>query len=240
MLLRHAPLLLALLATAGCGQVDAAVADGSPPGAADAGPDSTAASDAAPVDETALIDDLEDGDTEIRAVDGRVGYWFTVHDPSAGHQAPSPFGASPGGAADSDFAAATYGGGFTTWGAKLGLALHTAQGVVGVYDASRFHGLRFQARGNVAVRVALSTIGLRSVEYGGACTPAEGAPCADYYGSVIELTPDWQEYTIPYLQLRQAGWGQVVGFDAATAVGIEFQIDKNLDFDFAVDDVAFY
>src|SRR6185503_10404728 len=104
-------------------------------------------------------------------------------------------------------AAATYGGGFTSWGAKLGLFLNNAQGVIGVYDASRFHGLRFQARGNVPLRVALSTIGLRDIEWGGACTPAEGAPCGDYYGRLIELSPDWQEYTIPFVELRQHGWG---------------------------------
>lgn len=196
-----------------------------------------------------LIDDLEDGDDAIDATNGRLGGWYTFHDATAGTQIPPESGFVPtaGGAAGSAYAAGTSGSGFTEWGAGMGFDLNNpeAVGMTGGrarYDASRYQGLVFQARGNVAVRVALETAGVTPADRGGTCTPGtmEGQECEDLHGVTLDLTTEWQEYQVPFARLRQGGWGQAVPFDATAVTAVLFTVDQNQSFDIAVDDVRFH
>jgi len=194
-----------------------------------------------PPDEPGAIDDLEDGDALIQAHEGRIGYWYTEHDPSQGHMGPWPFAPTFGGAEDSQYSAAAYGGGFTEWGAKLGVFLQFPQGgALDSYDASEFTGIRFDARSNVPIRVAVATTDALDASVGGTCSPSTTVQCNDYFGTHLTVAPEWGSYEIPFDVLAQAGWGQPTAFNAAHAVAIELQVDKMLEFDFAVDNVRLY
>jgi hypothetical protein len=208
----------------------------------DDGPDPDAPSD--------LIDNLEDGDDAIDETNGRLGGWYTFHDDTvAGTQIPPETGFTPlaGGADGSSFAAGTSGSGFAEWGAGMGFDLNNPEavgmtGVRGVYDASGYHSIAFKARGNVPIRVALETLGVTPMENGGTCTPStvEGMECEDLHGVTLNLTSEWKDYELEFGTLRQEGWGKAVPFAATEVVAVLFQADKDLQFDFAVDDVRFY
>jgi hypothetical protein len=199
------------------------------------------APDSEPSEDTGAIDDLEDGDALIPTDEGRIGYWYTAHDSTAGHMGPWPFAPTFGGASDSQYAAAAYGGAFTEWGSKLGVYLQFPQnGILGAYDASEFTGIHFDARSNVPLRVAFATLDTLDAAVGGTCVVSETVNCNDFHGTNVTLTAEWTSYDIPFDVLAQAGWGVPAPFDPSNAVSIEFQIDKNLDFDFAIDNVSLY
>jgi hypothetical protein len=200
-----------------------------------------------PVD---MIDDLEDGDDAILAAGGRQGAWSTFHDETKGAvQTPSDtmFTATMGGADGSKFAAATTGMGFTDWGAGMGLDLNAPDEVGGTmtrgpYDASKYKTIAFSAKGNVTIWVGVEISATSPTDQGGTCTPSTvaGMECEDLHGLSVKLTPDWHEYTIPYAELKQQGWGKPVDFDPKTMISIQFQVDANLSFDYAIDNVRFY
>lgn len=206
------------------------------------GPDPDAPSD--------LIDDLEDGDDAIAETNGRMGGWYTFNDATAtGTQIPPGTGFTPttGGADGSAFAASTSGSGFTEWGAGMGFDLNNPAaigltGPRGKYDASGYRSLAFKARGNVAVLVTVETVGVTPTDRGGTCTPSttEGMECEDLHGKSINLTSEWKDYEIELASLRQGGWGKMVPFEPSEVTAVLFQIDKDLMFDVAVDDVRFY
>ncbi len=198
--------------------------------------------DAAVAIEESLIDDLDDGNRVIPSRDGRVGYWYTLND-GTGTQSPAPgtpFIPATGGATDSPYCAATAGGGFTDWGAKLGVYLHNERDAqAGVYDASRYTGIRFQARGTGRVTVRVLTEAVRGESVGGACVEAGGG-CFDYHGLAYSLTPDWREYSMAFADMAQEGWGRVIAFDPAGVVAIDFTAGANQEFDFAVDNLRLH
>jgi hypothetical protein len=197
-----------------------------------------------------LIDDLEDGDDAINETNGRMGGWYTFNDESTtGTQTPpsSGFMTATGGADGSAFAAATSGHGFTVWGAGMGFDLNNpeAVGMTGPrapYDASRFAGIVFKAKGNVPVTVSLEVVGVTPTDRGGTCVPSMtmGEECDDLHGTLIDPTSEWKEYVVEFSRLRQGGWGKTVPFAATDVTAVLFQTDKDVSFDIAVDDVRFY
>ena len=203
-----------------------------------------------PIGPSDLIDDLEDGDDAINEASGRMGGWYTFNDETAtGMQTPpsSEFTATAGGADGSAFAAATSGSGFKEWGAGMGFDLNNPEAVGmtgprGKYDASRFAGIVFKAKGNVPFTVSLETVGVTPTTSGGTCVPStkEGEECEDLHGTKIDPTSDWKEYTVEFGKLRQGGWGKKVPFAATDVTAVLFQTDMDVSFDIAVDDVRFY
>jgi hypothetical protein len=219
---------------------DPGTADAAPPGTPDAAPPT---SDILPEN---MIDDLDDGDSVLLPSGGRAGAWYTYNDMTVtGQQSPamgSPFMPSPGGANGSAYAATTSGSGFTVWGAGMGFDLNVQMSVKHTYDASAFHGVELTARGSGPVRAAIMIQGVISSDVGGSCAPstAPGEKCDDGHGSVLFLTDTWTVYKLPFDEIRQAGWGKPVVFDATTIMSIQFNVDKNLTFDFAIDNIGFY
>jgi hypothetical protein len=193
-----------------------------------------------------MIDDLDDGDPVLLRSGGRSGAWYTYNDMTAtGQQTPamgSPFMPSPGGANGSAYAATTQGSGFTVWGAGMGFDLDVQMSVKHAYDASAFHGVEFTAKGSGPVRAAIMIESVVSSEVGGACTPSTvaGEKCDDGHGTNLFLTGNWTVYKLPFAEIRQAGWGKPVAFDATKIMSIQFNVDKNLPFDFAIDSIGFY
>jgi hypothetical protein len=199
-----------------------------------------------------MIDDMEAGTGSIIMQEGRVGAWYTYNDESAGGtQTPvagEPFlpEAIPGGNGTSLYAAHMVGSGFGVWGAGMGFDLNNpgdgegGAGIKGQYDGSAFQGIAFWAKGSVPMRFKVQLAGTVPTTAGGTCTGDPDLECQDSHGKSIPLSENWQQYVIPFTDLKQEGWGTKVGWDATTLVGIQFQVAKSLDFDVWIDDIGFY
>jgi hypothetical protein len=187
----------------------------------------------------ALIDDLEDGNNESRAVDGRKGYWFVFNDATTGGvQTPTgDFTASDGGANGSAKAAHTTGTGFTNWGGGMGVSFNAVGSLNCPYNAISFTGIEFWAKGTGLVRVMVGSDATVPVSAGGTCTPE--ADCHNHHGKDITFTANWTKYTLAWSDLTQdSTWGKQVGaIDPSKLIQINFQ--AKAPFDFWVDDLAF-
>lgn len=187
-----------------------------------------------------LIDDLEDGDGELRRVDGRWGYWYTVNDGTAGTQTPAhdaPFTPDEPGFDGSRHAAHFQASGFTSWGAATGTRLLASGSELCAYDASSYLGIRFWAKGSGEIKVSVMTLGTLRVADGGTCTQA----CYDYYAARIHLDGTFRPYQFSWQSLRQDGWGQATRFRTSEVVGVEFGAGSGgAAFELWVDDLAFY
>ncbi len=191
-----------------------------------------------------MIGDGEANNNQVTVSEGRGGYWYTFVDkagstvaPKAGEQG-GVFEMAPGGANGSKFAArmqGTVGQGGTVF-AGMGFNFTDPKGG---YDASKYRGFSFFAKkgaggGSVRVKVPDSN------------TDPDGKVCTECYndfGTDLELTSEWQKYTIPFSKLRQMpGWGKpVLGeIKPQEIYGIQFQVNApGMSYDIWVDDVAF-
>jgi hypothetical protein len=195
-----------------------------------------------------LIDDMEedaDGGSGVPRVNGRSGGWYTYNDGTrSGWQNPAtPFtmtGIYPMPREGSRWAARTFGAGFTSWGAGLGLSLTSS----GTYDASAYTGIVFYAMvGDQApttdVRIVFPeprTIPTTDPSGVGKCT----SPCWDHFGQDLKPTKSWQRITVVFADARQVQ--PVVTpavLDTAHLTGIDWQAPPNKPFDLWVDDIAF-
>lgn len=194
----------------------------------------------------ALIDDLEDGNAVIAEHEERQGQWSAYNDATSGAtQTPAAGKAvtpEAGGANGSQYALHTSGSGFSEWGAGIQLDFKNAGSGASSrepFDASRYQGLSFYAKGSGSPRVELATPATTDSAGGGSC--AEG--CFDTHGKVITLGADWALFTIPFGDLVQEGWGTEAAFSPAELLGLAFKVSGNADapadFDFWVDDVRF-
>jgi hypothetical protein len=194
-----------------------------------------------------VVDDLEDGDPLIYPGDGRQGAWYTYNDESMGGvQTPAgdePFAPVEGGPMPSLYMAHTDGSGFGVWGAGLGFDLNNegddmgGPGVRNPYDGSGFTGIGFMARGT-PFRLKVLVEAIVPTATGGTCESM--TDCEDAHGKVIPVTEEWAQYTVPFDELRQEGWGVAAEFDPATLMAVQFQVAANTDFDFDIDEVFFY
>ncbi|WP_433927211.1 hypothetical protein AB3662_29435 [Sorangium cellulosum] len=191
---------------------------------------------------TALLDDLEDGDSAILTCEGRVGSWYTYNDGTrSGTQTPLPgrpfVPVSPGHA--SEHAAHVAGSGFTTRGAGMGFDLNLAPGGAKLsYDASAYAGLTFWAKAAAPTHIYVNLPDRNTDREGGVC---EGSGCGDHFGEGLDLTTEWAQYTVMFSILSTDGWGVPAppAFDAAHAYSVEFHTAKSTVFDMLVDDIAF-
>lgn len=196
-----------------------------------------------------VIDDMEDNDGSIAAVNGRVGAWYTYNDQTAAAtQIPKqgdPFAMTAGGRDGSGYAANTHGSGFTVWGAGYGFNLKDPGDGDGgsaksTYDGSAYTGISFWAKAgpgsDKGMRVNVSN---KDTDPTGAiCAPMD--KCSDHFGSPVTLTTEWAKYTLPFAKMAQSGWGQSVAkFDVSTLYAVQFQVGKNATFDVSIDEVAF-
>ncbi|WP_437605754.1 carbohydrate binding domain-containing protein [Sorangium sp. So ce834] len=200
-----------------------------------------------------MIDDMEDKDNAILAAGGRVGYWYTFNDETAGAtQNPPP---DPEGTGDkpftmtaldpargqSTYAARSWGSGFTGWGIGFGFDLKSEDGTKTPYDASTYTGITFWAKvgpgASTTASVLISDPGTDAV--GGVCTDE----CDAWQKALSGISEEWQQFTIPFADLKQGGWGTPAGttqIDATKLYSIQFQVGMAESFDIYIDDLAFY
>lgn len=152
--------------------------------------------------ESALIDDFEDGDLFVSALDHRGGIWGSYDDGSGGTVTTAVESAGSG------RALRIASRGFTGFGAGVFATLHpgSSESRACLHDASRYTGMRFRARSSTPVRLALESRATLTPDRGGACGLAREA-CFDQHGAVLPASDDWRDYEFPFCQLVPEGWG---------------------------------
>ncbi|HWP07544.1 MAG TPA: carbohydrate binding domain-containing protein [Polyangiaceae bacterium] len=184
----------------------------------------------------ALIDDGEDGDGRVLQREGRGGYWFTFQD-SEGSTIDPPAGPFKMGApGHGSTHAARMRGHMASSGksiyAGMGLSLANPRGV---YDASKYDGVTFWAKGPGKVRFEIPDVH----------TAPEGGECKDCYndnGVIIALESEWHKYTIRFdWLLQRPNWGDPTpGLEAAQIIALEWEFSgAGRDYDISIDDIAF-
>jgi hypothetical protein len=235
---------------AGCSDGDAKnPAAGS--GGEGGGPGSTCAEQlAGPLDPAALIDDFEDGDSQLLKVANRSGSWWLATDMTAGTT--TPHGDQPllpervvGGRCESSRALRVTGQGFTDWGVSIsGTFRWEAQAEP--MDASRYQGVTFWARvgeqNTSVVRVQFQDVNTHPS--GGVCSTERGSPdeCYNGFGTALPaLGEQWRHYKIAFADLAQREFGlRRDALQVSGLYGIEIGLDANSVFDLWLDDFAFY
>jgi internalin A len=187
------------------------------------------------------IDDVEDGTGRICMGSGRVGAWYAFNDQNArSAQWPAPTlpgtpietSLIPGGRAASQRGMHTFGSA-SGWGAGIGFDLNFDGATYRVYDASRYEGVHFWARsrtGGSTLRFRVSTASTTAVKYGGTCQSGAPTECVGPAPVLLQLEPDWLEYTVSFAELARAT-------ERDRLTNIQFMAQG--DFDFWIDDVSF-
>lgn len=184
-----------------------------------------------------LIEDGEDGDNQILKREGRGGYWYTSVDTEGSVIEPGSFKISTeGGHAGSKGVAHV-----KVKMAPAGWSVYASMGFgladpAGPYDASRYSGVTFWAKGPAHVRFKVPD--LYTQPGGGYCKD-----CYNDFGIELALTSEWQRYTIPFSWLsQQSGWGDPRPEVAKNAIyGLQWQVgSRGRTFDVYVDDIAFF
>jgi hypothetical protein len=183
--------------------VDSGVANEGDSEACDVGDDSG---------QVTLIDDLEDGDTNIGGSGGVQGTWVESHDKTEGcrlfYVAPIP-----GGRCRSQYAARLTMAGLSDWGANIGFSLDAAAGTNGTvdepFDASPYTGIQFWAKsGTKPFSFQFKVVDVSGDPAGGICTADAGStdPRACYVPFLDSKPADatWRLYRIPIGQLMRA------------------------------------
>jgi hypothetical protein len=175
-----------------------------------------------------VLDDMEDGNFYLFAKPPRFGYWYVAGDPTAGAKLPKIeqlIGAlepvRDGSASAVHFLAS----GFKGWGASVGLTFADAAQQRAAYDAGNAVGLSFWVRGSVTDNTKLRVLFpvVDTDPTGKACGGAGQGECLDHFATQLTVTDKWQQVTILFSSLHQAGWGApLTGFDPAHMLGIEW------------------
>ncbi len=196
-----------------------------------------------------MIDDFESGDIQVMQIDGRSGIWHLDNDGTKGTVQTPLGGFIPveGGPDDSKKCAHTTGKGFSEWGAELNVNLNTPDypGIKKIeykpYDASKYDGIIFMAKGKCDVRLNLTTVPIVPTYYGGTCND-KNESCFDAHGKQFSIdNPDeWQEYIMYFSEIKQNGWGLKADFDPSLIMALQFFFAPNTEFDFWVDNISFF
>jgi Carbohydrate binding domain (family 11) len=191
-----------------------------------------------------LIDDMEDGNNFIPAIDGRRGTWSVGNDATKdSEQTPgNPFVMTliPSGRTKSSYAAHTAGHGFTGWGAVMLVTLNQLNNdPKQAYDASNCIGITFWASvgQGAASKFKIRIADADTLPEGKVCS---GTGCNDHHQILATWSTTWTKYTYLFADMRQEGWGAPQKpFDAAHIYDVEFQTAETTPFDVWIDDLAF-
>ncbi|MBN2343674.1 MAG: hypothetical protein JXX29_18955 [Deltaproteobacteria bacterium] len=164
-----------------------------------------------PACEGGLLDDGEDGNTQVIDMNGRDGYWFTFMDAWGSTMEKRRFEMSEGGYNDESKFAAHINGQL----ADEGDAVYAGMGFnftnpKSPFDISNAKGIRFWAKGPGKIRFKITDRN----------TDPVGDRCSDCYndfGVDIYLQHQWMRYTVPFSEMKQQdGWG-----DRAPSLDVE-------------------
>ena len=151
-----------------------------------------------------LIDDAEDGDTQVINAGGRDGYWFTFKDEYGTTVEPEgEFHMTEGGPKGSKFTARMKGktaaGGPNVY-PYVGMGFNLTN-PKSPFDVGKAQGIRFWGKG--PGRVRFKTPDVMTDPAGDLCTD-----CYNDFGVDIFFGDEWQRYTVPFTKMeQQPGWG---------------------------------
>lgn len=184
-----------------------------------------------------LIDDFEDGDSQVLPNDGRDGFWHIVRDDSPDAQlSPSePPVPESNGANGSQHAMHMVGSGYINWGAGFRVDLRQDSNP---YDARLERGIKFWARGTTPLRLVFIQ---RDLATGHDCATCQesGGECGVFYGTQVALSDTWTEYTVRWSDL-EPGTAISTPFSPQQLMDIKFEAPAAEQFEFWLDDVKFY
>jgi hypothetical protein len=192
-----------------------------------------------------VLDKMEDGDGTIDMTNARAGVWFSFHDESGGTQVPASDHETfvmtelDPARGSSHFAARSYGGDFTDWGAGIGFELYSQK----AYDLRGYAGIAFWARRAPGTATALrfAVTDAATAPRGGQCHEyVDYSTCSDYFGADVSLTTAFRRHSYLWSELEQDGWGEPrpSQLDTSAVYGVRFQVDPGEDFDFWIDDIT--
>jgi endoglucanase len=192
-----------------------------------------------------MISDGESNSNQVNPVQGRGGYWYAFGDEQGSTITPLPgkqggtFSMAEGGANGTKYAAhmtGTVGGGEPVY---VGIGFNFVD-PKGQYDASKFKGISFWAKKGPG---SLSNVRLKVPDV---MTDPDGKNCSECFndfGADLVLTEEWQQFVIPFDQMRQMkGWGspRPSGIDPKTLYGVQWQVnEKGQKFDIWIDEIYF-
>ncbi len=203
--------------------------------AAQSAPQGTLPSAANGPPQTALIDDLEDGNHQLHVADGRGGWWYTYADETSSIEPAGAFVPAEGGANGSGYAARMQGQIGSKQYPFAGMGFNFIDPKM-VYDLSSCEGLSFFAKKGSAQAISAVRFKVGDVN-----TVPEGGVCKDCYNDLdVSLTEEWTQYSVKFSELRQEPyWGEPrPAIDAARVFQLQWQVkDPSGPFDVWVDDV---
>jgi endoglucanase len=191
-----------------------------------------------------MISNGETSSNQVNAVDGRDGYWYTFADKDGTTLAPPPgrdggtFAMERGGARGTNFAARMFGVIANAEIAYAGMGMNFVD-PKSPYDARIYNGLQFWARkgSGSSGHVRLKVPDRNTDPDGRECTE-----CFNDFGANLELSEQWQEFSIPFSIMKQLpGWGapHPSNIDTRHLYGLQFQVTEHGPFDIWVDEIAF-
>lgn len=178
-----------------------------------------------------LIDDFEDGDDAIAPFESRVGLWRWVRDTDAPGTAPALLPIPrPGATASNQLAIRVKGARLLDWGAAVEFTFRPA-----CYDASKYRGVAFEARGPGRFYVAPRETSVIPRAQGGGCEK----DCHNPHVLKIDLGPEWRTYTVRWADVSQRGAG-MPPLDPARLNSLAFLIrPEDTPYDVWIDSVRF-
>jgi polyhydroxybutyrate depolymerase len=193
-----------------------------------------ACSSAVATGQAPLISTFDDGNLSVLPNEGRAGLWFTYNDGSKGQFTKEV----------EEGALHVTSSGWTGWGAGFGVSIGPwlANGERCYYNAEKYAGIRFRAKGKGRFRAMVATRENLPVADGGAseCAPND---CYNYPGGYARLTGDWQVFEYPFCTMRpQPLWGGAVApIQPSELIGIQFALARDgQDYDLWLDDLEFF
>jgi endoglucanase len=190
-----------------------------------------------------LIDDLNDGNSQVAPVGGRSGYWYVYADKQGTTITPAgTFESVEGGHGSTtgeQYTAEMKGKLATSSNVYAGMGMDFVSPKV-TYDVSKYEGITFFAKR------APGTISKLNVKLPDVNTDPDGKICSDCYNDfayTIDVGEDWQRYVLLFHDLRQDGtWGapRKPHLDVHKVFAIHWEAKTGGGtFDFFVDDIAF-
>jgi len=178
-----------------------------------------------------LLDDFEDGDDALAPLEQRAGFWRWARESDAPGTAPALIPVPRADAtARNKLALHVKGGQLFDWGATVEVNFRPP-----CYDASRYLGIKLQARGPGRVYVALREMDVIPLAEGGSCE----RDCHNPHVAKIELSAEWRSYEFRWADLRQRGIDKP-GLDAGRLHSVAFLIrPEDTPYDVWLDDVRF-
>ncbi len=178
-----------------------------------------------------LIDDFDDGDDAITSNEQRVGFWRWAREIDEPLSAPALLPVPrPGHSATNRLALHVKGGQLVDWGATVEFTFRPS-----CYDAAKYAGIAFQARGPGRIYVSPREVGVIPLKEGGTCE----SDCYNPHVKKVELGSEWASFEVRWAEVRQRGFGKAP-LDPSRLNSLAFMVRaEDTPYDVWLDDVRF-